>query len=130
MSLIRKYFNHTLQTNPRHCEEELHNINSHKAPGKQLKQSNQLSLPRQDDCKTRKDTKVSHKKLKNPQTIVVHKTMNQQQQNRSLKTDEHETKVLHFYIIIEARFGNKYMVHNFLTITCKCLTYRLYLFYL
>ena len=24
--MIRKYHNHTLQTNPRHCEEEPHNI--------------------------------------------------------------------------------------------------------
>ena len=28
VSMIRKYHNHTLQTNPRHCEEEPQNINS------------------------------------------------------------------------------------------------------
>ena len=57
MSVIRKYRNHTLQTNPWHREEEPQNIKSNKTLERQLKQSNQLSLPRQDDCKTRKDTK-------------------------------------------------------------------------
>ena len=51
--MIRNYQNHTLQTS----EEEPQNTNSHKTSRRQLKQSNQLSLPRQDDCKTRKDTK-------------------------------------------------------------------------
>ena len=37
--------------------EEQHNINSNKTQERQLKQSNQLSLSLQDDCKTRKDTK-------------------------------------------------------------------------
>ena len=37
--MIRKYHNHIMQTNPRHCEEEL--------------QDQHL----QDDCKTRMDTK-------------------------------------------------------------------------
>ena len=32
-------------------EEEPHN--NHETPGRQTKQSNQLSLPHQDDCKTR-----------------------------------------------------------------------------
>ena len=57
VSIIRKYHNHTLQTNLRHSEEEPYNIYGHKTPGRQLKQNNQLSLPRKDDCKTRKDTK-------------------------------------------------------------------------
>ena len=43
-----KYHNHKLQTNPWHCEEESHN--NHETPGRQTKQSNQLSLPHQDDC--------------------------------------------------------------------------------
>ena len=47
-----KYHKHTLQTNPRHREEEPHNINSNKTYERQLKPSNQLSIPRQDDCKT------------------------------------------------------------------------------
>ena len=41
-----------LQTNPWHREEEPHNDNE--TPGRQTKQSNQLS---QDDCKTRIDMK-------------------------------------------------------------------------
>ena len=40
-------------TNPWHREKELHN--NHEKPGRQTKQSNQLSLPHQDDCKTRRD---------------------------------------------------------------------------
>ena len=52
--MIRKYYNHTLQTNPGHCEEEPQNINSHETPGRQPKQSNQLSIPHQNH-KTRKD---------------------------------------------------------------------------
>ena len=57
--MIMKYHNHTLQTKPRHYEEEPQNINRTKTLGRQLKQSNQLSfsLPCQDDCKNRKDTK-------------------------------------------------------------------------
>ena len=44
-----------LQTNPWHREEEPHN--NHETPGRQTKQSNQLSLPHRDDCKTTMDTK-------------------------------------------------------------------------
>ena len=40
---------------PWNCEEEPHN--NHETPGRQTKQSNQLSLPHQDDCKTRMDIK-------------------------------------------------------------------------
>ena len=49
--MIRKYHNHKLQTNPLHREEEPHN--NHETPGRQTKQSNQLSLSHRDDCKTR-----------------------------------------------------------------------------
>ena len=35
----------------RHLKGEPHD--KHETPGRQTKQSNQLSLPRQDDCKTR-----------------------------------------------------------------------------
>ena len=49
--MIKKYHNHKLQTNPWHREEEPHNHG--KTPGRQIKQSNQLCLPHQDDCKTR-----------------------------------------------------------------------------
>ena len=41
--------------NPWHREEEP--LNHHKTPGRQIKQSNQLSLPHQDDCNTRVDIK-------------------------------------------------------------------------
>ena len=53
--MIRKYHNHKLQTSPWHREEEP--LNHHETPGRQIKQSNQLSLPHQDDCNTRMDTK-------------------------------------------------------------------------
>ena len=43
------------QTNPWHSEEEPHN--HRETPGRQTKQSNQLSHPNQDDCKTRMDIK-------------------------------------------------------------------------
>ena len=53
--MIRKYHNHKLQTTPWHREEEP--PNNHETPGRQIKQSNQLSLPHQDDCNTRTDIK-------------------------------------------------------------------------
>ena len=43
------------QTTPWHREEEL--LNHHETPGRQIKQSNQPSLPHQDDCNTRTDIK-------------------------------------------------------------------------
>ena len=53
--MIRKYHNHKLQTNPWYREEEPHN--NHETQGRQNKKCNQLSLPHQDDCNTRMDTK-------------------------------------------------------------------------
>ena len=53
--MIRKYHNHKLQTTPWHREEEP--LNHHETPGRQIKQSNQPSLPHQDDCNTRMDIK-------------------------------------------------------------------------
>ena len=44
--MIRKYHNHKLQTTPWHREEEP--LNHHETPGRQIKQSNQLSLPYQN----------------------------------------------------------------------------------
>ena len=38
-----------------HREEEP--LNHHETPGRQIKQSNQLSLPHQDDCNTKMDIK-------------------------------------------------------------------------
>ena len=55
VSMIWKYHNHKLQTNPWHHEEEPHN--NHEKPRRQTKQSYQLSLPYQDDYKTRMDKK-------------------------------------------------------------------------
>ena len=55
--MIKKYHNHTLQTIPWQREEEPQNTNSHMTSGRQLKQNYQLSLPRQDVCKTKNDTK-------------------------------------------------------------------------
>ena len=49
--MIRKYHNHTLQTNPRHRKLEPQNICSNETFVRQKKQSNQQSLPLQDDCK-------------------------------------------------------------------------------
>ena len=42
---------HKLHTNHSHRKEEPHN--NHETPGRQTEQSNQLSLPHPDDCKTR-----------------------------------------------------------------------------
>ena len=42
LEIVSEY-DHKLQTNPWHCEEEPHN--NHETPGRQTKQSNQLSLP-------------------------------------------------------------------------------------
>ena len=55
VSMIRKYHNHKPQTTPWHLEEEP--LNHNETPGRQIKQSNQLSLPHQDDCNTRMDVK-------------------------------------------------------------------------
>ena len=51
--MIRKYHNHKPQTATLHREEE--QLNHHETAGRQIKQSNQLSLPHQDDCNTRMD---------------------------------------------------------------------------
>ena len=53
--MIMKYHNHKLQTTLWHRDEE--QLNHHETPGRQIKQSNQLSLPHQDDCNTRMDIK-------------------------------------------------------------------------
>ena len=53
VSMIRKYHNHKQQTNPWHREEEPRN--HQETTGGQIKHINQLSLPHQDDRKTRMD---------------------------------------------------------------------------
>ena len=45
--MIRKYHNYKLQTNPWDREEEPNN--NHETPGRQTRQSNQLSFPNQDE---------------------------------------------------------------------------------
>ena len=75
--MIRKYHNHKLQTTPWHCKEEP--LNHHKTPGRQIKQSNQLSLPHQDDCNISNEQQ-NIEQLQTP-TIGVTITKSQQQQN-------------------------------------------------
>ena len=53
--MIRKYHIHKPQTAPWHREEEP--LNHYETPGRQTKQSIQLSLPLQDDWNTRMDIK-------------------------------------------------------------------------
>ena len=50
ISMIRKFGNHTLQTNPQYLEEETQITNSHKPLGRQIKSSNHLSVPKRDNC--------------------------------------------------------------------------------
>ena len=62
--------------------EESH-IN-HETPGRQTKQSNQLSLPHQDDCKTRRDIKKRTKNIEQLQNPTKGVTIN----NKSTTTTE------------------------------------------
>ena len=50
VSMVSRYYNHKLQTNPWHLEEEPHN--NHETPGRQTKQGIHY-----DDCKNKMDTK-------------------------------------------------------------------------
>ena len=79
--MVRKCQNHKLQTNPWHREEEPHN--NHETPGRQTKQSNQLSLPNQDDCKTRMDIKERTKNIEQLQTLTMGVSIN----NKSTTTE-------------------------------------------
>ena len=77
--MIRKYHNHKLQTNPWHREVESHN--NDETPGRQTKQSNQLSLPHQDDYKTRMAQSHAQQNIEQLQnrTWEQSSTTNQQQ---------------------------------------------------
>ena len=78
--MIRNYHNHKLQTNQWHRKEEP--LNHHETPGGQTKQSNQLSLPHQDDCKIRRDIKLrttKHRKI----TDSHNRSNNKQQVNNN-----------------------------------------------
>ena len=86
--MIRKYHNHKLQTTPWHREEEP--LNHHKTPGRQIKQSNQLSLPHQNDCNARTDIKyhtTKHRTITDSHNGSYNKQKGQQQQNHRLRTD-------------------------------------------
>ena len=83
--MIRKYHNHKPQTTQWHREEEP--LNHHETSGIQIKQSNQLSLPHQDECNTTMD--VTYNKTEQLQSPTMGVTINksQQQQNHRLRTD-------------------------------------------
>ena len=88
VSMIRKYHNHKLQTNPWHCKEEPHN--NQETPRSQTKQSNQLSLPHQDDFKNSIGHKVMYYKIQNKYRIPEWEqqlTANKLQQNHLLRMD-------------------------------------------
>ena len=53
--MIRKYHNQKPQTTPWHREKEP--LSHNETPERDTKQSNQLSLPYQDDCNTKMDIK-------------------------------------------------------------------------
>ena len=62
--------------NPWHREEEP--LNQHETPGRQIQQSNQLSLPHQDDCNTRMDIKKRTKNIEQLQTPTMGVTLNKE----------------------------------------------------
>ena len=70
VSMIRKCHNHKLQTNLWHHEEEPHN--NHKTPGRQTKQSNLLSLPHRDDCKTRMTQSNAQQNIEQLQSSTIY----------------------------------------------------------
>ena len=67
--MIRKYHSHKPQTTPWHREEEL--LNGHETPGRQIKQSNQLSLPHQNDCNTKMDISNVQQNIEQLQTPTI-----------------------------------------------------------
>ena len=46
------------------ADKPMASINNHETPGRQTKQSNQLSLPHRDDCKTRMDITTAESRAK------------------------------------------------------------------
>ena len=76
------------QTSPWHRKEET--LNHHETPGRQIKQSKQLSLPHQNDCNTWMDIKSNvQQNIEQFQTPTMGVTINKksQQQNHRLRTD-------------------------------------------
>ena len=87
MSTIRIYVNHKPQTTPWHREVEP--LNHQETPGRQIKQSNQLSLPHQSDCNTRMNIKlrtIKHRTITDSHNGSYNKQKSQQQQNHRLRT--------------------------------------------
>ena len=82
--MIRKYYNHKPQTTLWHREEEP--LNHQETSGRQIKQSNQLSLPHQDDCNTRTDTK--HRTTKHRTITDSHNGSKQKVNNNRTTTLE------------------------------------------
>ena len=89
VSMIRKCHNHKTADKPWHREEEPHN--NHETQGKQTKQSNLLSLPHPDDCKTRMETGNAQQNIEQPQNPTMGVTTKQQQQNHRLRTDRSQS---------------------------------------
>ena len=89
--MIRKYHNHKPQTTPWHREEEP--LNHHETPGRQIKQSNQLSLPHQDDCNTRMGIK---------QRTTKHRTITDSHNgsNNKQKVNNNRTTKYAFWLLI------------------------------
>ena len=93
LRMIRKYHNHTLQTNLRHREKESHNTNSHKTSGRQLKQRKKTALSLflvkmitilERTLSTKGGTDQESIQYSTAQQQL---TMNQQQQSHRLRTD-------------------------------------------
>ena len=77
--MIRKFHNHKLQTTPWYREEEP--LNHLETSGRQIKQSNQLFLPHQDDCNTRMDIKYVQQNIEQLQTPTMGVTINKKVNN-------------------------------------------------
>ena len=78
---------HKLQTTLWHREEEP--LNHHETPGRQIKQSIQLSLPHQDDCNTWTDTKqrtTKHRAITDSHNGLERTQSNVQQNIEQLQT--------------------------------------------
>ena len=86
--MIRKYNNHKLQTKLWHRENEPHN--NHETPEKTTKQSNKLSPPHPDDCKTRMETKKGTTKNRTI-TESQNGSNNQQRINNNITTALEQT---------------------------------------
>ena len=76
----------TAKKTPWHREEEPHN--NHETPGRQTKQTNQLSLPHQDDCKTRMDTSNAQQKKEQLQNPTMRVTINNESTTTTTTTTE------------------------------------------